>query len=110
MQLDVHFRHHPESPGLLAAVRERLERALRPCGDRVGRVHVQLSDLNGPRGGVDTRCAVLVYLDGTPTTVHVESVGETPFQAIARAADRCGKAVSRSLERMRTRRRGRRGA
>ena len=57
---------------------------------------VTLSDLNGPRGGIDKRCLVQVKLDGLMSVV-VEDVQSDLYTAINRAAGRAGRTVMRRL-------------
>jgi ribosome-associated translation inhibitor RaiA len=81
----------------------RLRFALGRFAGRVGRVTVRLSDVNGPRGGIDKRCRIVASL--VPRgMVMVEGSGDDPFALIAGTAKRAGRAVRRELER---RRRGR---
>jgi ribosome-associated translation inhibitor RaiA len=61
---------------------------------------VQLSDINGPRGGIDKRCQIEVQLKGTPNVV-IEDVEADLYAAIDRAAERVGRTVARRLSRQR---------
>ena len=84
-------------------IERRLRFALGRFAGRIGRVMVRLSDVNGPRGGVDKRCQIVVAL--VPRgVVMVEGSGDDAFALIADTAKRAGRAVRRELER---RRRGR---
>ncbi len=86
------------------AMRANLERGLRFAlgrfAARVVVVNVRLSDLNGPRGGVDKRCQIEVVLRGA-RDVRVEDVDGDLYVAVARVAERLGRAVARELERRR---------
>ncbi len=88
--------------GLTAATRSHVARRIRfALGrfvDRVERVHVRLTDVNGPRGGVDKRCLIRTWLFGLPTVV-VEQTDATLHAAIDRSADRAGRTVARKLAR-----------
>lgn len=110
MKIDVHSRHHPLTAGLRDLIHERLSRSLRTGAERVQLISVQLSDLNGPRGGVDSLCSVVVHLDGGAGTVTVRDVAETPFRAAASAVTRTGRAVRRAILRRRDVRRRPRSA
>ena len=77
-------------------VHKRLDFTLSRGGARVRRVDVRLSDLNGPRGGIDKRCLVKVRLDGLPVVV-VEDIQSDLYTAIDRAASRAGRTVMRRL-------------
>lgn len=94
----------PKKFSLSEELRECLELRMRFALSRfVGRIRdvvVRLEDLNGPKGGLDKRCQVVVSL--TPRgKVSIEEIDADFPAAIARAADRAGRAVARTLERWR---------
>jgi ribosome-associated translation inhibitor RaiA len=60
--------------------------------------HITFSDVNGPKGGNDIRCAVLVDLPHQ-TSIRVERLAPTPRLAFDASYDR----VARQLERHRER-------
>ena len=82
-------------------VERRLGFALGQFGDRIGRVTFHLTDANGPRGGEDKRCRVVVDVLGHDQVV-VEDTDCDVQVAIDRMADRVGQAVRRKLDRART--------
>lgn len=87
-----------------ASLRDHIERrltyALSRFGSRVNRVTVYLADRNGPKGGIDKSCRIVVRLRGLGETVSV--VDDTDWTvAVDRAATRIGHSVSRELERKR---------
>lgn len=98
MRLNIHGR----GLAIDEAVRERVERrlgfALGRFGDRVGRVDVHLSDVNGPRGGEDKRCRVVAEVPGHGPVVVTDD-GSDLDALIDRATDRIGRAVRRRLDR-----------
>ncbi|MGB5439997.1 MAG: HPF/RaiA family ribosome-associated protein [Gammaproteobacteria bacterium] len=71
---------------------------------RVRRVTVRLSDLNGPRGGIDKCCLVEVRLDGLPAVV-VEDVQPDIYIAIDRAIGRAARSIVRRLSAKNSKRR-----
>lgn len=93
----------PSDP-LLSHVERRLRDALSRCDSRVSRVWVRLTDLNGPKGGMDKACRIEVRLAGLPSVV-VEDIQSDHDTAVARAADRAGRTVMRRLALPRARRR-----
>jgi putative sigma-54 modulation protein len=78
----------------------RLATALGWAGQHLRRLVVSLSDINGPRGGVDKRCRIQVLL-GTGREVIIEDVEADLYVAINRAAERADRAVVRQIERTR---------
>lgn len=75
----------------------RLAFALRRFEDRARRVVVRLGDTNGPRRGVDSRCAITLQLrDGRH--LAVEAVTAWPFASITLAAKRLSETLRREVE------------
>jgi ribosome-associated translation inhibitor RaiA len=79
-------------------IRSQLGRALRPMATRIERVSLRFDDVNGPRGGIDTRCRVRVVLSGQDS-VMVEQRGRSAEHAIALATPRLRRSLQRSVER-----------
>jgi putative sigma-54 modulation protein len=74
----------------------------------IRRVRVLLEDVNGPRGGVDKHCRLVVALSDGRSLV-VDSAAGDVYGAVALATHRAKQNVARRLSRLRTCRRGRRG-
>ena len=89
---------------LTAALREHVERrihfALGRTAEHIHKVSVRLSDLNGPRGGEDKRCRILVTVAAAPELL-IEDIEPDLYVAIDRAADRAGRTLARQLARQR---------
>jgi hypothetical protein len=81
----------------------RLGFALGRFGAQVTGIRVSVSDENGPRGGVDKKCRVEVR-GARRLAVVAEDAASDERAAIARAAERAGRAFARALERRRERR------
>lgn len=96
MQIVIQARGFPLTAALERHVHNRLGFALSRASGRVRRVHVRLSDLNGPRGGIDKRCLVETRLDGLPVVV-VEDVQPDMYTAIDRATGRTARTLMRRL-------------
>ncbi len=79
----------PHATELRDLTERRVRFTLRRLGWLVPRAEVQMSDVNGPRGGVDKRCQVELRTDGAGYVV-VTSVAKdwrtALDQALARAA------------------------
>ncbi|MEZ5542425.1 MAG: HPF/RaiA family ribosome-associated protein [Pseudomonadota bacterium] len=104
MQIVIHCSGFPLTDPLAAHVQKRLGYALGRSAGKVRRVEVRLSDLNGPRGGIDKRCLVEVRLD-KQSPVVVEDVQSELYAAIDRATGRAGRAVIRRVALINDRRR-----
>lgn len=80
---------HPQATELRDLTERRVRFVLRRLGWLVPRAEVQMSDVNGPRGGVDKRCQVELRTDGAGSVVvaSVASDWRTALDlALARAA------------------------
>lgn len=97
------FRGDPAETDLRReSVRRHLHFSLSRFAPRIDRVSVTLRDVNGPRGGLDKACRVVVHLPGLEPVI-IEAAGTDFLQAAAEAAERAGRSVARSLERHRER-------
>jgi len=91
-------------PELAAHVERRLRFALTRFSGRIGRVQVVLADQNGPRGGIDKTCRIVVRLrDGGDVVAEVSDVDWEV--AVDRATTRIGHSTGRELARRRAVRR-----
>jgi hypothetical protein len=83
---------------LSAYATRRLSFAIRRFEHRIRHVFVRMSDLNGPRRGVDSRCSIVVELvDGR--RLFVQATTPWPFASLTKAAGRLNAALRRELER-----------
>ena len=76
----------------------RLKFVMRRLSSRVPRAKLLLSDINGPRGGVDKRCQLELTTDGTGTVV-ITSVARDWRSAIDQTLARAGRVVQRTWQR-----------
>ena len=102
MELEIRRQDAHLDEAMREFVERRITFALGPFEDKVSRVNVSLDDVNGPRGGADKQCRILVTLPGG-ITVKVEDVDVDMASAVGRAADRVSNAVTRRIERRRDR-------
>ncbi len=106
MTFDVRGHHLPLSNALKRYAERRLTFALRRFDRSIGPVRVRISDINGPRGGVDKSCQIM--LEMVPTgVVRVEATDSDAYVVIDRAADRLEQTLRRHVWRTRDARRGR---
>lgn len=93
----VHGQGFSITPGIRDCVARRFRSLLKRFGDRVERLDVYLSDLNGAeRGGADKRARVRVRLRGQAPVV-VETVADDVYAAIGLASSCCTRAVRRAI-------------
>ncbi len=87
--------------GLLGLATSRAESALGRLTDQVRSVVLRLSDVNGPKGGLDRRCVAEVQLvNGQRLVTH--DLGTDWGGAVGQAMDRAAAKVKRLASRRRT--------
>ena len=101
--MQVHFESHDAEALALRGVAVRQVRfAMRRLAWLVPRAHVRLTDVNGPRGGVDKRCRVELRAPGSGTVV-VTSIARDWRSALQDAVSRAVRAMRRAWQRARDR-------
>jgi putative sigma-54 modulation protein len=106
MKLEMRTRGIPLTQQLKDHIEKRFRLALARFDGRLRRVHVLVEDVNGPRGGEDIQCRIRAELPHTKDLV-INEVHSDPFAAVARASTRISRVLSRRLEHLNARRRGR---
>jgi hypothetical protein len=80
------------APSLRARILKRLRLALVGVRTSPVRVSVTFADVNGPKGGLDVRCAIDVRIPRTPA-LHVEKIAGRDVTAF----DQCAAMMSRQI-------------
>ena len=100
MRIDIQGVRFALTAPLLDHTAQRLRFALTRTGDRIKRVVVRLGNGKGSRGGESKFCKIQVVLDHAPP-VLIEDAGADLYAAIDRAAERAGRNVAKSVDRLR---------
>lgn len=103
MMWELHANGVDVAKGLSDQIERRLTFALSRFGSRISKVLVYLTDTNGPKGGIDKSCQIVVRLRGLGDVVAEVVDSDWPV-TVDRATSRIGHNVSRELERKRDRR------
>ena len=106
MKLEMRGKGIELTDELKAHIERRFRFALTRFGSALRRVRVHLTDINGPKGGLDVRCRVRVDHRGVGQLV-IQETNEDPFAAVVRATERAAHSLTRRLGRLHARRRGR---
>jgi putative sigma-54 modulation protein len=104
MRLEIRRSGVKVTEGLRAHIVERLRLALGRFARYIGEVWVYLRDVNGPRGGTDKECRIVVEVPHAGRVVVTGADAEI-YAAITRTAGRAGFAVRRHVKRRLARRR-----
>lgn len=107
-EVHVYMRMTGNNISISAALKSYTERRLRSVVGKAfmafSEVEVRLSDVNGPRGGVDKECAIRVALHRRGV-VFVRATGADAYATVDKAASSLKLAVARRIGRRRSARR-----
>ena len=62
MQMEIQARDFPLTEALGSYIKRRINFVLSSRYDQIQRIIIRLSDINGPRGGIDKRCQIQISL------------------------------------------------
>jgi len=100
MSLFIRCKNFRLSKAVRERIRFRLASAIARFEHRIRDVTTCLVDLNGPKGGVDKQCRLVVRLH-PKGKFTIEETDSNLFAAIAHAADRLRRSIGRAVERKR---------
>jgi ribosomal subunit interface protein len=98
MQIEIRTRGIETTNELRQHIERRIHFALGRFGAEVSSALVRLDDINGPRGGVDKRCHIVV-VGARVGALTVDELDADVIAVVDRALDRAARSVRRSLER-----------
>lgn len=100
MIIDIQARNFSLTEALRGYVVKRINSALTGSNDYIQRIVVRLSDVNGPKGGIDKRCHIQVVIPHQRDVV-IDDVESNLYAAVDIAANRAGCTVSRHVAKYR---------
>ena len=100
MIIDIQARNVSLTEALRSYVVKRINSSLTGNNDYIQRIVVRLSDVNGPKGGIDKRCHIQVVIPHQPDVV-IDDVESNLYAAVDIAANRAGRTVSRHVAKYR---------
>ncbi|MBF0263733.1 MAG: HPF/RaiA family ribosome-associated protein [Gammaproteobacteria bacterium] len=98
MKINISTRKFTLTEALSSYAKKRINFALANKSEHIHRINMRLSDINGPKGGSDKRCHLLISLNGLPDVV-IEDVQTDIYTAIDFACDRASRTVVRKIGR-----------
>lgn len=98
MKIDIRTQGFALTDAIRDHIERRLRFALARANAHVRQVAAHLSDINGPRGGIEKRCRIRVRLKKS-ADVMIDDTESDLYAAIDRAANRAGRTVARRLAR-----------
>ncbi|MEO1528444.1 MAG: HPF/RaiA family ribosome-associated protein [Planctomycetota bacterium] len=100
MLIKLHRRNGKLTRDIERLAKRRIQFALSRFESQIDQVEVVVGDENGPRGGCDQSCQLVISLrQGVP--VVIRQLDESFARGISLAADRARQTVSRRLDRLR---------
>lgn len=99
MQIEIRTRGIEMTNDIRQHIERRIRFALGRFGAEVDSVLVRLDDINGPRGGVDKRCHIVV-VGSRIGALTVDERDADMIAVVERALDRAARSARRSLERL----------
>ncbi|MGB0766301.1 MAG: HPF/RaiA family ribosome-associated protein [Phycisphaeraceae bacterium] len=103
MQMTIASRSADLTQPIREHIRARLYAALDQHASRINRVEVTIDDENGPRGGIDQVCRVVVRLTNGQTLHHVRR-GIDLYANVSLIADKAKRRVGRRIAKIKDRR------
>lgn len=97
MRIEVRFRGVGKSDALRQHAVRRIHFALSRFGRAISSVVVRIGDINGPRGGADKRCLVVVR-GPVLRSLCIEDLSADPYVAVDLAVERAARTAGRALE------------
>lgn len=98
MKIEICGRGIYVSDELREHIERRIRFALLRFEERVPKLRVRLSDLNGPRGGTDKSCLLTATIRPTSTLI-IEARSENMYAAINCVVDRASTCLVRRIKR-----------
>lgn len=100
MKIDITMQQGCSDNKFPRTVARRARLALGRFATSIQAITIRITDINGPKGGEDTRCVVSVKLASAGEVV-VQGEGEKILSVLNQCLSRAERAVSRSLDRRR---------
>ena len=100
MQIQIHTHQFDLTEAIRLYIEQRVAFALGWSRDELLKIHFRLADINGPRGGIDKSCQVILRFKGKKDLV-VEDTQTDLYLAIDRALERASRSLARQLAKQR---------
>lgn len=99
MLLKIYTRGFTLSDALSDYTESKIRLALGLYRDKIRRVDIFLTDVNGPKGGEDMMCKIKIKADGYPPIVVHETVDDI-YNAINICSHRIKRSIGRRVDRV----------
>lgn len=96
MIVNIQSRHFSLTPPLSDYIQSKIRLIMGRFEHKIMRIEVCLSDVNGPKGGEDKHCKIIVKPTNSPTIVVQETASDM-YDAISACSKRVKRTVKRNL-------------
>ena len=100
MHLQIHSKNFRLHDHERQDMEQHIQFALNRFDGRISSATVGLADVNGPRGGADKQCRLVIRLQNCGK-ITIKETHRSVSAAVALAAERAGRAVGREMKRRR---------
>lgn len=100
MQIQIHTHQFDLTEAIEQHIEQKVAFALGWSPEGLKKIQFRLADINGPRGGIDKSCQVILTFKGKKNLI-VEDVQADLYLAIDRALERVSRSLARQLARHR---------
>jgi len=97
MKTDIRSQSFTITDAMRSFIQQRVRQAFGHFAEHIDRVEVRLTDINGPRGGIDKACRIVVRGPGLSLVVNDQDADA--YDAAARVLHRAGHALTRRVKR-----------
>ena len=97
MHIEIHGLPVALSQTIQAHIEQTLQFSLNRFEQHINKIYISLSDVNGPRAGLDKQCTLQVFFANTSDIV-IKDTQATLSLATDRAIQRAGRSVARKVD------------
>lgn len=101
MKIDIRSNNVQIGSAFKSRVKDKIRRLFLRSGSKIENVVISLSDVNGPKGGLDKQCKIQLKIDGAGS-ILTSSRHQSVYQAFAASMRKAGIALSRTQEKARS--------
>lgn len=98
MELTISTMKIDVTPDTISQIKEKTKKIFSRVRDNIMSVKLTIDDVNGPKGGVDKKCTVVVYCRGLPNIV-VTNNEQSVVKAVNTALNRARNTLIKKLKR-----------
>ncbi|MFT7130449.1 MAG: putative sigma-54 modulation protein [Gammaproteobacteria bacterium] len=98
MNIHIHTKGFDLTSGIKGHIEKRIHFSLSRVQIRIDRIDIHLSDINGPKGGVDKQCNISIH-PKKMANITISDTKENLYEAIDHAINRASHSLIRKVSR-----------